>query len=98
MAERQADHRQAMEKTSLQAEIELNRQLLHGHLEGEKRGQLFGLIIALVAIGGGLWAATEGHPIVGTIFGGTGLGLIVMAFIKGRPSPNMARRNAERNN
>ena len=95
MAEREARHRHTMEQTALQAEVELNQQLLHGHQEGEKRGQRFALTIALVAIIGGLCTVIEGHPIAGTLFGGTGLGLIVIAFIRGKPGPSMAQRNDE---
>ncbi len=49
-----------------------------------KRGQTFGLSIGFVAlaIGGGL--VVLGNPITGTIFGGTGVGSLVGAFLYDR--------------
>lgn len=73
-------HRRAMEKTQLEAEIELMR-----HQSKEiYRGQIFAFLITLGFAGAGTYVICNGHPVAGTIFGGVGLGSIVSTFIWGR--------------
>ena len=49
-----------------------------------KRGQMFGLGIGLVALAIGGILVSLGNPISGTIFGGTGVGSLVGAFLYDR--------------
>ncbi len=49
-----------------------------------KRGQTFGLSIGLVALAIGGILVSLGNPISGTIFGGTGVGSLVGAFLYDR--------------
>lgn len=49
-----------------------------------KRGQTFGLSIGLVALAIGGTLVFLGNPVAGTIFGGTGVGSLVGAFLYDR--------------
>jgi uncharacterized membrane protein len=50
-------------------------------------GQIFAFLITLSAIGAGVWTATTGHEIAGSVIGIGGIGGIVATFL-GRPRPN----------
>ena len=73
MAENQSKHRQEIENRSMK--MTARDSLL---------GLIFAFIFALATLAGGLWLVTFDHPVVGTIFGGVGLGTVVTGFIKWR--------------
>jgi uncharacterized membrane protein YobD (UPF0266 family) len=50
----------------------------------QKRGQIFGFIIALVGVGGGLYVAATGAPIAGAAVSSASLAAIVVAFLRQR--------------
>jgi len=70
MAEAQSSHR-----------IELERTVVISQQGQEKRGQIFGLIIALSFGGGGLYAALNGQPWFGGVITGTTLVSLVGIFV-----------------
>lgn len=72
MAEKNQDHRQLLEKAALQNEIDSGR-----------RGQIFGIIVALAAIGAGAYTASLGHVVIGTSLSGGVIGVIVTAYFGG---------------
>ena len=79
IAESQTTHRQSMEQQSLSLE---QQRLSNSH--GEVRmGQIFGLIIGVVAIGSALYAALNGAEIYGGFIGATSIIGLVSAFIYG---------------
>ena len=73
MAEREAEHRRALEV----------RQLDYGGRE-LLRGQLFGLLIGLAAIGGGVYSSVAGQPWAGGFIGTAGVVGLVSVFVLGR--------------
>jgi len=80
MAERQLEHRMAVEN----AAIETQRSFLAGETSGERRGQIWGGCICVLAILCGTYAAVHGAQWGGGLIGGGGLGALVTAFILGR--------------
>lgn len=73
MAESDAKHQQEIEFAALRA------------AEGEvKRGQLFGFIIGLTALGASMLALAMGSPAVAGVIGGTTVVGLVSVFIIGR--------------
>ncbi len=87
MVEKQSDHRRSMESLSVQAQI---KDMADDRLE-RRRGQIFGLIIALafIFVGGGasIFASNTAGQIVGAVFGGTGVIGLVSLFVIGRDKP-----------
>lgn len=73
MAEKQQDHRQALETKAI------NEQLTQS-----KRGQTFGLLIGLTAIIGGVACILLGHEWSGAFLGGGGLTGLVSVFVIGK--------------
>ena len=65
----------------------------------QKRGQIFGFIIAMVAVGGGLYVAVHGAPAAGASISGVPLVGIVAAFLQrrkmGRVEPDEEEKLAE---
>lgn len=45
------------------------------------RGQVFAFLICLASLGAGVYLVVNGHPVSGTIFGGTGAGLVALANV-----------------
>ncbi len=80
MAERQSAHRQELEKKAVSAQT-----------RDSLLGLIFGLVIGLAAIAGGVICILNGHEIGGTILGGTGLASLVGVFVYGSK-----QRRAER--
>lgn len=72
MAERQAAHRQEMEK-----------QVIASDIANSCRGLNYGLIIGLTAVIGGCVCVLTGHDVSGSIIGGTGLTGLVGVFVYG---------------
>jgi len=72
MAERQAAHRQEMEKKQLQSEITDSR-----------LGVIFAFILCLATIASGTYCILNGFSISGTLIAGTGLTGLVGVFIYG---------------
>jgi len=81
MAEKQLDHRIEIEK------IAVNSQQTQG-----KRGQIFALIIAVLALLVAGYVTVTGHPVTGGIIGGGTVVSLVTVFITGRITQ---RRNLE---
>ena len=80
MAERQSEHRQALEKKSLDAEIKNKEK----EFSEARLGQIFALIIGLTAIICGTFASFNGAQWFGSIIGGGGVIGLVSVFILGR--------------
>ena len=80
MAEDVAAHQRELRARRLDSDIE-DRQA--GRAES-KRGQVFGLIIGLAAIGGGTTAAVLGAPVPGGFIGTGGIVALVAVFVWGR--------------
>ncbi len=80
MAESEMNHRHSMEKMSVDASIEMTRR----DYTERRIGQIFGLLIGVVAIGCGTYAVISGHQISGTVIGAGGVVGLVSAFIYGR--------------
>ena len=72
MAENQSEHRQSLEKQRLSFS---NRAV--------RRGQIFGLVIGIVAIVTGGYTALNGAPIPGGFIGTTGVVGLVAVFVIG---------------
>ena len=73
MAEAQQAHRQDLEKT-----------VVHGNVESEKRGQWMGLSISLVVIAAGTYLAATGHAITGGVFVGVDVVALASVFVFGK--------------
>lgn len=83
MAEKQQEQRHYIEKKIVRSDI-IN----------EKLGLIFGLIIALVAIGGGIYCAYIKQTWAAVAIGGGGVAGLVAAFVQGA----RARRQEKNNN
>jgi uncharacterized membrane protein len=99
MAEAQAAHRQALEKTLVGAGVEEMRK---GFFEA-RIGQLCALIISLAFLGVGGYVIIHGQSIPGSVLGALGISSIAVTFIKGRndapqtpPSPQPAGSGRKR--
>lgn len=73
MAEKQQDHRMALETNAISEQ-----------LTQSKRGQTFGLLIGLTAIIGGVVCIMFGHEWSGAFLGGGGLTGLVSVFVIGK--------------
>ena len=80
MAEKQADHRRALEA-----------RIVGNNTFNQTLGQVFGFLLALVAIVGGLYLITMGASIIGLTSVLGALAALVMVFIKGRNSQERER-------
>ena len=81
MAERQSEHRQFLEKRDSQDQ----------HL-----GIVFAFTLALAALVAGCVVVLNGHPILGSLFGLSGVGGIVATFIYGTRSNRKEREQAHK--
>lgn len=84
MAEKQQDHRIAMEVKVV------GRQTFQSQL-----GQIFALIIGLAAIGAAVYTINQGHDWAGAVLGAGGVTGLVTAFIQGKK--DQRRSLAEKN-
>ena len=73
MAEKQQEHRMTLETKAISEQ-----------LSQSKLGQIFGLIIGLTAIIGGVFCIMQGHEWSGAFLGGGGLTGLVSVFVIGR--------------
>lgn len=73
MAEKQSEHRQFLEKQSLQAPIDQS-----------KRGQLLGFVIAVLFLLATVFLALNGFTVVAGVLGGTTLIGLVAIFVTGK--------------
>lgn len=73
MAEKQQQHR-----------MELEKKAVGEQLKQSKRGQVFGLLIGLTAIAGGVVCILTGHEWSGAFLGGSGLTGLVSVFVIGK--------------
>lgn len=90
LAEREAAHRQEIEKStsaanisSQAAQIEMARQTTQTIIEMEKAGQTAGIAISFLAIGGAIYLAVLGSPIVACALLAMPLAGVIMA-LRGR--------------
>lgn len=99
MAEQEAEHRRAMERKVLDAQIDDARK----YRRAELVGQACGLTIGIAAIVAAAYAGIHGAQITGSLIGTTGVTGLVTAFIVGRQmmmkqkqqDAELARENAE---
>ena len=84
MTEQQSKHRQALESKVVASDI-----------FSSKLGLIFGFILGIVAIVGGLLLGLQGQPIYGTIFGGLYLVGIVGVFVFGSQQRRKERQSRE---
>ncbi len=80
MAEKEAGHRRTTETTIVSAQINHH----HKQFSEARLGQICALIITLAALGAGVYTASQGHEVTGSILGVGGIGGIVLTFILGR--------------
>ena len=84
MAEAQSRHRRDMESRGVASDIQNSR-----------RGLFFGLVIGLVAIGGGIVIAINGQAVAGTIFSGLYLVGIVGVVVYGSQQRRKERQERQ---
>jgi uncharacterized membrane protein len=72
MAEKQQDHR-----------INMERKIVKSNSTNEKLGLIFGLVVALSAISGGIYCAHIGQTVVAVVIGGGGVVGLITAFVQG---------------
>ena len=84
MAERQATHRQSLEKTAIQ-----------GNVSHAKLGQIFGFILGMVALLGGIYLLATGKSAEGyaTVLGT--LGTLAGIFVYGRRRQEQEREQKQ---
>jgi uncharacterized membrane protein len=85
IAEKLAD--QAVQQTSHR--IEMERKLVNSYVWKSLLGLIFGFIVGLTGIGGGLYLTFLGYNVIGIVFSSATLVSLVMSFIYGSQS----RRN-----
>jgi uncharacterized membrane protein len=73
MAEEQSKHRISIETT-----------VIDSQQIQSKRGQIYGLIIAIFGISAGALLGMYGHEVIGSVIGGTTVVSLAIAFITGR--------------
>jgi uncharacterized membrane protein len=81
MAEREATHRQDIERGLVELQITDSQR----RFSESRFGQICALLITLSGMGVGAYTALHGHEIAGSILGVGGIGGIVTTFILGRP-------------
>lgn len=64
--------------------IQMDRKALGNEYTERRLGQIFGFIIALVALFGAIWLAYEGHESTASVIGGTTVVGLVATFVAGR--------------
>jgi uncharacterized membrane protein len=74
-ANKQTDHR-----------INIEKQVIQSDIRKSYLGLVFGFILGLVGIGGGIYATTLGHNVFGPLLSGGTLVSLVYAFIYGTKS------------
>lgn len=86
LTENQASHRQYLERKVIDADV-----------IAQYMGQVFGFILGLVGIGGGIFLASRGLAVFGTIFGGASLSALVGVFVYGarKRSRERAQKHAQ---
>lgn len=72
MTEGEAAHRRSMEKRVVTFDVVM-----------QGMGLIFGLIVALACIAGGVWCILDGHPVSGSLLGGTTIISLVGVFVYG---------------
>jgi len=78
--ESEQEHRHKMQEKQLDAQISDQKEVRNI----EKRGQSFGLVIALSSICVSIFSLSRGQELAASIFGAGGVGTLVVAFIQGR--------------
>jgi uncharacterized membrane protein len=94
MAEKEGDHRRALEMRSLEHEARNNETVVKHYADEVKRGQHYGLVIGVTAILAGSLVALNGAEIAGSFIGCGGVIGLVATFIHGRRNPFAADNEA----
>lgn len=81
LTERETDHRIELEKYEARELVSI-----------AKRGQVFGFIVVMVLVGGGIAAILAGHSIAGLAGIGVGAAALVGAFVAPKWSENRRKR------
>jgi len=83
MAERQSIHRQELERTATNANIDA----MHRSFGGGRFGQVCAVVVSLAVVAGGVWVAKLGYAWAGTVLSAIGVTLpaIIGSFTKGKP-------------
>ena len=76
---------------SKKAVISTNREIIRNNQSLLRRGQLFGFVLALVGLVGGLIASFLGSPIADSIIGAGGLALLAGVFVYSRKDPSSSQ-------
>lgn len=84
LAEGEATHRRSHEN----AHVEIMKENAKASRILAGRGQLFAFVIAMTGIGAGFWLGLHNAQITGGIIGGGGLVTIILAFLRGSPTPS----------
>jgi len=86
MAEKQQDHRSALENLAVRAQ-----------LQQSAKGQIFGFIISIIGLAISVSCILTGHELGGSILGGGGLLGLVSVFVYGkqRQSKSLKEKNNE---
>lgn len=82
MAEKQQEHRQATEK-----------KIVRSNIINEKLGLIFGIIVALAAIGSGAYCASIQQTWAAVVIGGGGVVGLITAFVQGSREIKREKRN-----
>ena len=83
MAEKQLSHRHDLERT-----------VVHGNVAAQKLGQVFGLVVALFALGASAYLGVHGKEAAAAVIGGSTVLGLVSLFVTGR---NRQQREREQN-
>ena len=82
MAESQAAHR-----------MKLEAMVIQGNIAAQSRGSIFGFIIGLIGVAGGIWLVSNGRDVVGLTALIGSLAALVAVFMVGRSRQESERRN-----
>lgn len=87
MAEDQSKHRMELEKKALEVNQEIsitqvksNKAQIHWVGVSDMAGQIFGLMVSLSCVGGGVWLVINGHEWAGTALFSIPIAGIIKAF------------------
>lgn len=94
MAEAESSHRHNIENKAIDADIEfVNRDYSEARL-----GQIFGFLIAILALIGSFYSAVNGAQLAGSIIGTGGISAVVAVFIYGRKKLEIQKAAQEAKN
>ncbi len=83
LAERQSAHRQKMEEKVFDHQGAIESKVVVARIQDAKLGLIFGFLVCLATIGGGVYCVALGKEIAGSIIGSGGLIGLVSVFVYG---------------